>query len=84
LRSCGPIEEDDVDLGNGLRAAAAEWEAATAGGADACGLGVAAAAYQRMQRAWAAELAAQADLLSLLDALPDGLSAATEVARDGQ
>jgi hypothetical protein len=64
-----------VDLAEELRAVRAAWSHATADGAAACGLPVAASAYQRMHRAWAAELDAQA---ALLDRLVAG------VADDGQ
>jgi len=51
-----------------LRAVRAEWEAATAGGRAACGLPVAAAAFERMREAWSAELGAHAAILDRLDA----------------
>lgn len=56
-----------------LQRVRAAWDEATREGAAACGLAVTAGAYGRMQRAWAAELAAQVALLERLEAGGEGV-----------
>ena len=53
------------ELADVLRGVRATWQDATAGG-EACGLPVAVEAYERMHRAWLAELGAHIAVLEQL------------------
>jgi hypothetical protein len=75
-RLAGAAQPDQAPQRGGVSAALrrvlAEWEAATADRAPACGPPAAVAAYRRMCQAWSVELAAQAATLDDLAGGRDG------------